>query len=79
MVLRRVFRQQLQARGCPATECLANRGFGAVNPENTLAAARDRGVAVNAWTVTAQTVATDLADAGVDGLISDAPGYCRPG
>jgi glycerophosphoryl diester phosphodiesterase len=47
--------------------------------DSFLTGARDRGFAVNAWTVTTETVAADLAAAGVDGLISDRPDYCRPG
>jgi glycerophosphoryl diester phosphodiesterase len=42
-----------------------------------LATAHDRGFAVNAWTVTSQNIAVDLADVGVDGLITDAPTYCE--
>jgi glycerophosphoryl diester phosphodiesterase len=47
--------------------------------EPFLAAARERDLAVRAWTVTEQTVATDLTSAGVDGLIADAPAYCGAG
>jgi len=47
--------------------------------ESFLAAAREHGLAVRAWTVTTQAVATALADAGVDGLIADAPAYCGTG
>jgi glycerophosphoryl diester phosphodiesterase len=47
--------------------------------ESFLAAARERDLAVRAWTVTEQTVTTDLASVGVDGLIADAPAYCGVG
>lgn len=41
-----------------------------------LARAADAGLAVNAWTVRSREAGRTLADAGVDGLIADAPGYC---
>jgi glycerophosphoryl diester phosphodiesterase len=45
--------------------------------DSFLATARERGFAVNAWTVTSRAVAADLVVAGVDGLIADAPTYCQ--
>jgi glycerophosphoryl diester phosphodiesterase len=45
--------------------------------EPFLTAARERNLEVRVWTVTEQTVTTDLA--GVDGLIADAPAYCGAG
>jgi len=54
----------------------------AVHPHHTLcdsefvAQTHEAGLAVNAWTVRSPETAADLATAGVDGLVADAPGYC---
>ena len=56
---------------CPAVHphhALCDAGF--------VAQAHGAGVAVNAWTVRSRGTAADLAAAGADGLIADAPGYC---
>lgn len=45
--------------------------------ESFLAAARERGLGVNAWTVSSRAVAADLAAVGVDGVITDTPRYCE--
>ncbi|MEF8775283.1 MAG: glycerophosphodiester phosphodiesterase [Haloarculaceae archaeon] len=39
-------------------------------------AAHDAGLAVNAWTVRSERTARGLVDAGVDGVIADAPAWC---
>ena len=55
----------------------------AVHPHHSLCdaafvgRARAAGLAVNAWTVRSHRTAAALAEAGVDGGIADAPGYCR--
>lgn len=57
-------------------------GCSAVHPRwqrctrSFVAAAQDRALAVNAWTVRSDTVARRLARVGVDGLIADHPEYC---
>jgi len=54
----------------------------AVHPHHSLCdtgfvgGAQEAGLAVNAWTVRSRETAAELAEAGVDGLIADAPGYC---
>jgi glycerophosphoryl diester phosphodiesterase len=58
-------------------------GCVAVHPQTELCTAglveqaHDDGLAVNAWTVRDEATATRLRAAGVDGLIADAPAYCR--
>ena len=42
-----------------------------------VAAAHDAGLTVNAWTVRDTATAARLRESGVDGLIADAPSYCR--
>lgn len=39
-------------------------------------AAHDAGLGVNAWTVRSERTARGLVDAGVDGVIADAPAWC---
>jgi glycerophosphoryl diester phosphodiesterase len=54
----------------------------AVHPHHSLCDAAfvgragEAGLAVNAWTVRTRETAAALAEAGVDGVIADAPGYC---
>lgn len=45
----------------------------------SVAAAHDAGFAVNAWTVRSAAEADRLAALGVDGLVVDAPRFCRDG
>lgn len=44
--------------------------------DSFLAAAHERGLTVNAWTVSSRHVAVDLATVGVDGFITDTPEHC---
>ena len=44
-----------------------------------VAAAHEAGLAINAWTVRSERTARRVADAGVDGLIADAPAWCHRG
>ncbi len=76
-----VFHDEPERRLRAATDlsCTAVHPHWQLCTESFLAAARERDLAVRAWTVTEQTVATDLADVGVDGLIADAPVYCGAG
>ncbi len=60
--------RQLDCRAIHPHESVCDREF--------VAAAHDAGLRVNAWTVRSQETARRLAEAGVDGLIADAPGYC---
>lgn len=54
----------------------------AVHPHHSLCdaafvgRAEEAGLAVNAWTVRSRETAATLAEAGVDGVVADAPGYC---
>jgi Glycerophosphoryl diester phosphodiesterase len=76
-----VFHDEPETRLREATDlgCTAVHPHWHLCTDPFLAAARERDLAVRAWTVTEQTVATDLASAGVDGLIADAPAYCGAG
>jgi glycerophosphoryl diester phosphodiesterase len=65
----------------------AERGHAAIHPdrraagrrhaESLVADAHDRGLEVNVWTVNAAATIVRLADAGVDGLITDVPDVAR--
>jgi glycerophosphoryl diester phosphodiesterase len=65
----------------------AERGHAAIHPdrravsrrhaESVVADAHERGLQVNVWTVNAAATITRLADAGVDGLITDVPDVAR--
>jgi len=66
---------------------LVDRGHHALHPgrramsrrraDQVVAAAHDRGLQVNVWTVNAPATLTRLRDAGVDGLITDVPDVAR--
>ncbi|MEF8887031.1 MAG: glycerophosphodiester phosphodiesterase [Haloarculaceae archaeon] len=66
-----------------ALERARRLGCVAVHPHHSLCDAAfvgragEAGLAVNAWTVRSRETAAALAEAGVDGVIADAPGYCR--
>ena len=65
----------------------AERGHAAIHPdrravgrrhaESLVAAAHERELRVNVWTVNAAATITRLADVGVDGLITDVPNVAR--
>lgn len=57
-------------------DCVAVHPHLGLCEDALLARAGDAGLAVNAWTVRSPEAGRTLADAGVDGLIADAPGYC---
>jgi glycerophosphoryl diester phosphodiesterase len=64
-------------------DLVAAGGHHAVNPwdavvdEHLVAAAHDRGLAVNVWTVNDPDRIGELASWGVDGIITDTPGVAR--
>jgi glycerophosphoryl diester phosphodiesterase len=64
-------------------ETAAELGCCAIHPHeqscdsDSVATAQSAGLRVNAWTVRSRETARRLATAGVDGLIADAPAYCR--
>jgi len=76
------FESQLRDSPESALETARELGCAALNPHwrhcdgAFVDRVHDAGLAVNAWTVTAQDTADALAAAGVDGLIANEPGLC---
>jgi glycerophosphoryl diester phosphodiesterase len=66
-------------RRARALDCAAVHPHHSQCTPGLVARAHEAGLAINAWTVRSEATAARLADAGVDGLIADAPAYCRRG